>query len=164
MNNIRDDLKVHTVVLNGAREAAVGRGHTNGSQFLVGFDVELLELGEDVLAVGELAQVGDVRSDLVDECLPLLHVTHLNHLLDDVVGELVLHHAEERAVVEAAHLLDEHGALRSTRVSHALLHNIAVKHGSIKAQVFTRVNVTRWDRRLPCKLVLTQGKNFASQL
>ena len=95
------------VRLDGTWHGAVGRWHTDRSQLLVVLDVELFELGEDVLAVRELAQRGDVRPDLVDERLTLLRVAHVDDLLHDVLGELVLHHGEERSVVETAHLLDE---------------------------------------------------------
>ncbi len=52
-----------------------------------------------MLAVGELAQRADVRSDLVHEDLALVGLGHVDHLLDHIVGILILHHGEQGTVV-----------------------------------------------------------------
>ena len=52
----------------------------------------LLKLCHDVLAIGVLPQDGDVGPDLVHEDLALAGLCHIYHLLDHVVGILVLHH------------------------------------------------------------------------
>ena len=67
------------------------RGHADGTEVGV-LHVELLKLGQDVLAVRVLAERGHVWTDFVHEQLTLCWLGHVNHLLHDVVGELVLHH------------------------------------------------------------------------
>lgn len=58
---------------------------------------ELLQLRDDVLAVRVLAQRADVRSDLVHQHFTLRRLRDVDHLLHDVVRELVLHHDVESA-------------------------------------------------------------------
>ena len=89
----------------------------------------LLQLGQDVLAVGVLPEGGDVGPDLVHQNLALAGLRDVDHLLDHVVGVLVLHHDVEgggRAVrVGRADLLDQDGTLGPGGVLHALLHHVA---------------------------------------
>ena len=51
-----------------------------------------------MLPVGVLSERSDVGSDLVHEHLSLCGLRHVNHLLYDVVGVLVLHHCVEGTV------------------------------------------------------------------
>ena len=51
-----------------------------------------------MLPVGVLPEGSDVRADLVHEHLALCRLRHVNHLLYDVVGVLVLHHCVEGTV------------------------------------------------------------------
>ena len=70
----------------------------DGAEIGVVLEEVLVELGEDVLAVGVLPEGGAVRLDLVHEGLPLGRLRHVDHLLHDVVGVLVLHHDVQRAL------------------------------------------------------------------
>lgn len=74
----------------------VGRRRADGPE-LRRLHEELLELGDDVLAVRVLAQRADVRPDLVHEHLALRGLRHVDHLLHHVVGVLVLHHHVQSA-------------------------------------------------------------------
>ena len=69
--------------------------------------------------------------DLVHENLPLAGLGHIDHLLHDIIGILVLHHDVEggggTVAVHRAHLLNQLGALNPSRVLHALLHHVAGK-------------------------------------
>ena len=69
--------------------------------------------------------------DLVHENLPLAGLGHIDHLLHDIIGILVLHHDVEggggTVAVHRAHLLNQLGALNPARVLHALLHHVAGK-------------------------------------
>ena len=51
-----------------------------------------------MLPVGVLSERSDVGADLVHEHLSLCGLRHVNHLLYDVVGVLVLHHCVEGTV------------------------------------------------------------------
>lgn len=68
------------------------RGTTNGPQVHAILHVVLLQLGQDVLAIGVLPKSCDVWPDLVHDNLPLTRLSHINHLLDHIVGILILHH------------------------------------------------------------------------
>lgn len=63
-----------------------------GAHWIRRFHKELLELGNDVLAIRVLLQRIAVWSNLVHESLALRRLGHVNHLLHDIVGVLVLHH------------------------------------------------------------------------
>lgn len=52
----------------------------------------LLQFGKDVFPVGVFPQSGDVWTYFVHQDLPLCGLGHVNHLLNDVVCILVLHH------------------------------------------------------------------------
>lgn len=68
------------------------RGTTNGPQVHTILHVVLLKLGQDVLAIGVLPKSRDVWPDLVHDNLPLPRLSHIDHLLDHIVGILILHH------------------------------------------------------------------------
>ena len=74
-----------------------GRCRQDGAELAVLQQI-LLQLGQYVLAVRELAQRVYVRSDLVHERLALCRLGHVDHLLHHVVGILVLHHRVQRTV------------------------------------------------------------------
>lgn len=63
---------------------------------------------QELLTVSVLAQRSDMWADLVHEDLALCRLSHIDHLLNDVVSVLVLHEYQQRAVstivVAAAHL------------------------------------------------------------
>ena len=59
--------------------------------------VVLLQLGQNVFPVCVLAQCGHVRAYAQHEYLPLTRFRDVDHLLYNVVGELVLHHGVQRA-------------------------------------------------------------------
>ena len=74
---------------------AIGRSY--GSELSIVFVEEVLfELCQDVFAVRVLFESVDVGPDVVHEDLPLSRLGHVNHLLDDIVGVLVLHHQMQR--------------------------------------------------------------------
>ena len=106
-----------------------GAGGPDGAKVRVVLQEVLLHLGQDVLAIGVLPESGEVRSDLVHQDLPLTGLGHVDHLLDDVVGVLVLHHdVQGRAGtvrVGGADLLYEEGPLLPGGVLDALLHDVA---------------------------------------
>lgn len=68
------------------------RRATDGPQVHTILHVVLLQLGQDVLAVGVLSKCRDVWPDLVHDNLPLTWLSHIDHLLDHIVGILILHH------------------------------------------------------------------------
>ena len=78
-----------------------------------------------------LRKVAGTVPDLVHEDLALGGLGHVDHLLNDIVGVLVLHHDVEggggAVAVDGAHLLNEGGALPPAGVLHALLHHVAGK-------------------------------------
>ena len=63
--------------------------------------------------------------------LPLTRLRHVDHLLDDVVGVLVLHHDVQRrggtVGVSSADLLDEESSLLPGSVLDAFLHYVTGK-------------------------------------
>lgn len=75
----------------GAVQSHGARG-SYGAQVGVVLQEVFLQLGQDVLAVGVLPQGRDVGTDLVHQDLALAGLGHVYHLLDHVVGVLVLHH------------------------------------------------------------------------
>lgn len=81
---------VHTSV------GSLGEGEEVGR--LTCSHVILLQLGKDVLAIGVFPEGSDMGADLVHEDLPLCWLRHVNHLLHDVVGVLVLHHCVQGTV------------------------------------------------------------------
>ena len=88
----------------------------------------LLQLGQYMLAIGELAQRVYVRPYLVHERFALRRLGQVDHLLHHIVGVLVLHHGVQRTINRVrptAHLFDEHGSLAPIRVRHALLDDVA---------------------------------------
>lgn len=90
-----------------SRKCPVG-GHANRPQIIAGLHVELFQLGQDMFAIGVFAQGGHMGTDLVHEDLALRWVSHIYHLLDHVVGKLVLHHGVNGTVgpVGGANTLD----------------------------------------------------------
>ncbi|RNA22734.1 hypothetical protein BpHYR1_040570 [Brachionus plicatilis] len=108
------------------RRGLIGGG--SGAE-LVALEKILLQFGEYMFAVGELAQRVHMRPNLLHEGAPLHGLGHVDHLLYDIVGVLVLHHGVETAaggVISAgAHLFDEDGAFGAVRVRHTLLDYIA---------------------------------------
>ena len=72
-----------------------------------------------------------MRSDLVHEDLPLTGLSHVYHLLDDVVGVLVLHHDVQRRAgtvgVGGADLLYKEGSLLPGGVLDTLLYHVTGK-------------------------------------
>ena len=71
---------------------------TDGAEIGVVLEEVLVQLGENVLAVGVLPEGGAVRLYLVHEGLALARLRHVDHLLHDVVRVLVLHHDVQRAL------------------------------------------------------------------
>merc|ERR1712037_800433 len=59
------------------------------------------DLGDDVLAEHELAQVGHQLRHVADEAVALRHVGDLEQLLDHVVAVLVAHHLHHGRVLHA---------------------------------------------------------------
>ena len=61
--------------------------------------------------------------------LALAGLGNINHLLDHIVGVLILHHDVERGAgtvgVGGADLLDEDSSLRSVSILNTLLHHVA---------------------------------------
>ncbi len=95
-----------------------------------------------MLSVGVLAEVVEVGSDTRHELLAHGLLGNIEHLLDDVVGELVLHHGPQHRVrvggrragagwghwcgtVLLQDLVDEELTLVATGIGHSLLHNVA---------------------------------------
>ena len=74
------------------------RGTTNGPQVHAILRVVLLQLGQDVLAIGVLPKHRNVWVDLVHDNLPLTQLGHIDHLLDHIVGRLILHHSVYKAL------------------------------------------------------------------
>jgi len=69
----------------------------------------------------------------VHDDLALRRLRHVDHPLHHVVGVLVLHHGVQgavRAVLLAAHLVNEQGPLGARRVDHTLLHHVAADRGA----------------------------------
>ena len=90
-------LKSHSSLTQVSLERTVRR-HADGTEVRACLHVVLLEFSEDVFAVGVLAKRAKVRPYLVDEHLSLRLLGDVDHLLDDVVRKLVLHHCIEGAV------------------------------------------------------------------
>lgn len=107
-----------------------GRGCRCLAQYgreLVVLEQVLLEFGQYVLAVGELAQRVYVRTYLVHEYLALRRVGHVDHFLHDIIGVLIFHHRVQTTVcrvLTSAHFLDENGTLVAIRMSHTLFDHI----------------------------------------
>lgn len=85
------------LLANGATWLLLGR-RSNRSQLGIGLEEVPLQFGKDMFSVGVLLEGGDVRPDLVHEDLPLIGLRHVNHLLDHVIGVLILHHDVQGAV------------------------------------------------------------------
>jgi len=85
-------MTLFTKLIVGSSLEDSDRGNADGTQFGVIFGVEFLQLGKDVFAIRVLAERRHVRSDLLKQHLALRRVGNVNHLLDDVVSKLVLHH------------------------------------------------------------------------
>lgn len=77
------------------------RGNTNGAKLSIVLCVEFLEFRKDVFAVCVLAERGNVRTYLLQHHLALRRIRHVDHLLHDVVGKLVLHHRIQRTLRSA---------------------------------------------------------------
>ena len=60
--------------------------------WLTGTYVVFLQFGKDVLSISVFPEGSNMRTYLVHEHFPLCGLGHVNHLLDNVVGVLVLHH------------------------------------------------------------------------
>ena len=73
-----------------------------------------------MLPVRVLPQRRDVRPDLVHQDLALAGLRHVDHLLDDVVGVLVLHHDVQRRTravgVGSADFFYQNGSLCSVGI------------------------------------------------
>ena len=68
------------------------RGRPDGSQFRGVLQEVLFQLGQNVLAIGVLAQGVAIGPDLVHEDFSLVGLSNIDHLLHHVVGVLILHH------------------------------------------------------------------------
>ena len=67
-------------------------GRANRSQFGGVLQEVLFQLGQNMLAIGVLAQGVAIGPDLVHEDFSLVGLSHIDHLLHHVVGVLILHH------------------------------------------------------------------------
>ena len=67
-------------------------GRPDGSQFRGVLQEVLFQLGQNVLAIGVLAQGVAIGPDLVHEDFSLVGLSNIDHLLHHVVGVLILHH------------------------------------------------------------------------
>ena len=112
-------------------EESHGSRGSDGPQVCVVLQEVFLHLSQDMFTVGVFSQSGEVRSDLVHQDLPLTGLRHVDHLLDDVVGVLVLHHDVQRrggtVGVGSADLLDEESSLLPGGVLDTFLHHVAGK-------------------------------------
>lgn len=75
---------------------------SDGAQRARSFHKVFLQFGDDVFAVRVLPQGIQMRSDFVHQHFALCRLADVDHLLDDVIRVLVLHHDVQSAVKENA--------------------------------------------------------------
>ena len=86
----RELMALHAI---GANHALNSDGRHSAPDSIRGrLEGEFIQFCDDVLAVGVFAQGAHVRSNLVQQNFALSGLRHVNHLLDHIVGILVLHH------------------------------------------------------------------------
>ena len=101
---------------------------SNGSQVSVVLQKIFLQFGQDMFAVCVFSQSGNVRSNFVHENLSLAVLGHIYHLLDHVVGVLVLHHDVQCRAgtvwVGGADLVNEDSSLWPVGILNTFLHHV----------------------------------------
>jgi len=111
---------IHLLHFGASRHGGRGSGCCNRSNSRL--QRELLQLGDNVLAVRVLLQRIHMRTNLVQQCLPLGRLRHVNHLLDDIICILIFHHYLKTARRKNKEWLDKHSQAFRSHISLLTCH------------------------------------------